>query len=242
MAFAKPEVEAIKQNGITKVALPRLDEPDIIPLWFGEGDRSTSEVIVAAARAALDAGDTFYVHTRGRQNLRDALKRYLDGLYSVDIHPDRITVPGSSMLAITLGAQMALGRGDHGLIISPHWPNIENTMRVTGAEVSTVRQRFEQGRWHLPVEDIAAAIRPNTRMIFVNTPCNPTGWVMRRDEQLALLELCRPRDILILADEVYHRTVYSGEAAPSFLQVASADDPVIVVSGFSKAWAMTGWR
>jgi aspartate/methionine/tyrosine aminotransferase len=238
----RPEIEALQQNGITGVALPRLSDPDVIPLWFGEGDTPTPAFICDAAKRALDAGDTFYVNTRGRKELRDAIKVYLDGLYGIDLDPDRITVPGSAMLGVTIAAQMALSKGDHALITSPHWPNIESVFQVTGARVSCVRQSETDAGWSLSAADIIAAVEPETRCIYVNSPCNPTGWVMGRAEQQRLLAFCRERAILLLADEVYHRTVYGENAAPSFLSIAQDDDPLVVVNGFSKAWAMTGWR
>ena len=101
MDFLRPEIAALEQNGITRVALTRIGDPKVIPLWFGEGDSVTEEFIREAAKEALDAGDTFYTHTRGKQALRDALKRYLDALYGIDLDPDRITVPGATMLGIT---------------------------------------------------------------------------------------------------------------------------------------------
>jgi aspartate aminotransferase len=238
----RDEIEALQQNGITGVAAPRWPDPSVIPLWFGEGDLPTPDFIRDAARRALDAGDTFYVNTRGRLELRAAIKRYLDDLYGIDVHPDRITVPGSAMLGVTIAAQMALGPGRHGLIVSPHWPNIEAVFRVTGARFSCVRQRETEGGWALSAAEIIAATEPDTRCIYVNSPSNPTGWVMAQEEQRALLDFCRSRGIVLLADEVYHRTVYDGDAAPSFLTLADDDDPLIVVNGFSKAWAMTGWR
>ena len=242
MDLLRPEIAALEQNGITRVALPRIDDPDVIALWLGEGDRATEAFIREAAKQALDDGDTFYNHTRGRQTLRDALKRYLDGLYGLDLDPDRISVPGSTMLGLTIAAQMVLTTGDHAVVVSPNWPNIENTFRTTGADVSFVRQRRTSTGWRLDLGDVRAALRPQTRALFVNTPCNPTGWVMPSEQQAELLELCRARNVVLLADEVYHRNVFDGDVAPSFLSIARDDDPVIVVNGFSKAWAMTGWR
>ena len=101
-------------------------------MWFGEGDRVTAPTIRAAAKQALDEGYTFYGHTRGRAQLRQAIQAYLARLYGVDVDFDRITVPGSSMLAITMAAQMTLTSGLHGLIVTPHWPNIDRAYRVTG--------------------------------------------------------------------------------------------------------------
>ena len=238
----RDEIEALEQNGITRVALPRIGDPKVIPLWFGEGDLVTPDFIRDAAKRALDDGLTFYNHTRGRQDLRDAIKRYLDRLYGIDVNPDRISVPGSSMLAITIAAQMATSRGDHAVVVGPNWPNIVNSFQVTGARVGHVRQRFDGGRWSLDVDELERAFEPGTRALFVNSPCNPTGWVMPAGQQRAVLELCRERGVLLIADEVYHRNVFDGDAAPSFLSIAGDDDPVIVINGFSKAFAMTGWR
>lgn len=238
----RPVIRDLRNNGISKVAQSRLANKDIIALWFGEGDLPTDEAIKRAAANALEANEVFYSNTRGRAELRGSIKTYLDDLYGLDVDYERITIPGSTMLAINIASQMALNQGDHGLVVSPAWPNIVTAFSVTGAEVEHIRQRQRSGVWALDLNELIAAIRPNTRAIFVNSPCNPTGWVMPPEEQAALVEVCRERNILLIADEVYHRTVYDMRAAPSFLAVARPDDPVIVISGFSKAWAMTGWR
>ena len=236
------EIERMQQNGITQVAFSRFDDPRVIPFWFGEGDAVTADFIREAAKTALDDGQTFYVHTRGLPELRDAVKVYLDGLYGLDIRPDRITVPGSAMLGVTMAAQTALTRGDHGLIVSPAWPNIDAVFQVTGAEFGHTPQRLTRHGWQLDLDELFAAVKPNTRAIYINSPCNPTGWVMALEEQRLLLGFCRERNILLISDEVYHRTCFDGDHAPSFLEIAAEDDPLIVINGFSKAWAMTGWR
>ena len=128
----------------------------------------------------------FCNHTRGRAELREAIKTYLDALYGLDLNRDRISVPGSTMLGITIAAQMSLNKGDHALIVSPNWPNIETTFQVTGADVGFVRQRQEHGRWRLVLAGLLDAVRPNT-------PRNPTGWVMSSVEQAELLAFCRDR-------------------------------------------------
>lgn len=238
----RQEMVELEQNGITILALPRLTDPDVIPLWFGEGDLTTPAFIRQAAIAALDSGETFYTHTRGHPELRMAIQEYLQNLYGVDIADERITVPGSAMSAITLAAQTALTTGDHALVIGPVWPNIDLTYTLTGASVDHVAQRLGADGWTLDMDEVRDALRPNTRSMFVNSPCNPTGWIMPSTQQRELVELCRERSILLIADEVYHRTVFDGKAAPSFLEVTAPDDPVVVVNGFSKAWAMTGWR
>ncbi len=182
------------------------------------------------------------MHTRGLETLRDEIKHYLDGLYGINLDADRISVPGSSMLCITIAAQMALTSGDEALVVSPNWPNIETTYTVTGATVNTVRQRETKTGWELSADEIIEAMTPATKSLFINSPCNPTGWVMTRPEQEKILKYCREHNVLLIADEVYHRHYYDADAAPSFLEVAEDNDPLVVVNGFSKAWAMTGWR
>ncbi len=242
MGMLRADIEALEQNGITGVALKRLGDPKVIALWFGEGDLVTPAFIREAAKQALDEGLTFYSNPRGRPELRAAIRHYLGRLYNVEVDVERITVPGSSMLAITMAAQMTLNHGDHALLVTPHWPNIDRAFQVTGASFSTVRQDWSPAGWTLALADLRAAARPNTRALFLNSPCNPTGWVMSQNAQRELLEFCRARGIVLIADEVYHRTVFDAEVAPSFLQLAGDDDPLIVVNGFSKAFAMTGWR
>ena len=237
------ELETLEQNGITAVALPRIGDPSVIPLWFGEGDVVTPGFIREAAKRALDEGRTFYDHPAGRADLREALKTHLDRLYGIDLAAERIVVPGSTMLGIFMAAGMALGGGDHGIIVCPAWPNVDRSFRMTGGGFDFVRQRLEPGGgWRLDLDDVYAAAQPNTTALFLNSPCNPTGWIMSSEEQPRLLDFCRERGIVIIADEVYHRNVFEGEAAPSFLTAAAPDDPVVVVNGFSKAYAMTGWR
>ena len=242
MKAIRPDIAALEQNGITRVALPRLGDPTVIPLWFGEGDEVTPANIRDAAKNALDEGVTFYDHTRGSACLRSAVRDYCAHLYDVELHPDRVSIPGSSMIGVTIAAQMALTTGDEALIVAPYWPNIETTCRIAGADVRIVRQQETPEGWQLSADEIIAGLTPKTRLLYVNSPCNPTGWVMSREEQGKILEACRERNILLLADEVYHRHVFGMPVAPSFIEIARDDDPVVVVNGFSKAWAMTGWR
>jgi aspartate aminotransferase len=242
MKFIRQDIAMLPPSGIARMVTARLHDPAVIPLWFGEGDLVTPDFIRDAAKAALDDGETFYSFTRGTVELRAAIQTYLQRLYHVEVDPGRITVPGSSMLCVTIAAQMALTSGDHAIATSPHWTNIEYAMRITGADFGFVRQRQTERGWELTAAEIIAAVQPNTRCIFVNSPCNPTGWIMPPEEQEELLAFCRQRQILLIADEVYHRMAFGREHSPSFLQIAREDDPLFVVYGLSKSWAMTGWR
>jgi aspartate/methionine/tyrosine aminotransferase len=120
---------------------------------------------------------------------------------------------------------------------------VRNVCTMMGAVHVDVRLAESGGRWHLDLEAVAAAVGPRTEAVYVNSPSNPTGWVMSVAEQEALLALCRRHGLGLIADEVYHRNVLAGpDPAPSFLTLAGPDEPVFVLNGFSKAWAMTGWR
>ena len=147
------------------------------------------------------------------------------------------------MLTVVCAMQCLAARGDEVILIGPYWPNVRNVCTMMGAAHVDVRLNESGGRWHLDLDAVEAAVTSRTRAVYVNSPSNPTGWVMTRAGQEGLLGLCRRHGLGLIADEVYHRNVLAGpDPAPSFLQLAGPDEPVFVLNGFSKAWAMTGWR
>ncbi len=243
----RPEIEALETSGIAQLFNLGVGRAGVIPLWFGESDLPTPDFICEAAARSLAAGNTFYTHKRGIPELRAAIAGYLGGLYGEAPDVERITVTTSGMNGIMLTLQTIAGAGDNVVVVTPVWPNILSAVRIVGAELRTVTLDAADGGFDLDVARIFAACDERTRAVFVNSPNNPTGWVMRGEDQRALMGFCRGRGIWIIADEVYHRFVYARPAAerplaPSFLEVAEAEDPLIVVHSFSKTWAMTGWR
>lgn len=116
----RPEFAGLEESGIGKVVRRGFGRPGLLPLWVGEGDVPTPEPIRAAAKAALDAGETYYNIPRGRMALLLALKAYLERLYGVEIDQGRLVVPGSTMLALNYAAQMVLRPGDHVVVVTPH--------------------------------------------------------------------------------------------------------------------------
>ncbi len=243
MAAIRQAIADLELSGISKVAIGALGDPDVIPLWFGESDIATPSFIRDAAKAALDRGETFYSFSRGTAELRAAIKRYLDRLYAVSVHPDRISVAGSTMLSVVVACECLLQTGDEIILIGPYWPNIRVAAQIMGGRSVDIRLRQSNDRWELDLTDVERAITARTKAVYVNTPSNPTGWIMHEDEGTALLDLCRRHGLGLIADEVYHRNVFVGrDPAPSFLELAGDDEPVFILNGFSKAWAMTGWR
>lgn len=246
MSGSRPPIRArirdLETQQILQVSQLALDDPKVIPLWYGESDVPTPAFINRAAAGALEAGNTFYTHKQGIPELRAALAGYTGALYRVDTPAERITVTSSGMTGIMMVIQMLVDAGDNVVIVGPVWPNAHSAVEVMDGEPRSVALRFGNEGWALDVEEVMARCDSRTRAVFVNSPGNPTGWMMPRAQQQALLAACRARGIWVIADEVYARIVYDRRAAPSFLEVADPDDLLIVVNSFSKSWAMTGWR
>ena len=241
-APVRPAAGFLPGSKIGEVAMVGRGDPDVIPLWFGEGDLTTPDFINAAATRALQDGETFYTWQRGIPQLRQAIAEYTQRVYGIACGPERITVSGSGMQAILLTCQALIGQGDNAVIIGPIWPNIVSCVEIQEGEPRMVDLAFDGQSWSLDLDRLFAQVDDRTRLIFVNSPNNPTGWTMPSEMQKALLDFCRSRRIWLVADEVYARLVYDRPVAPSFLEHAGPDDPLIVVQSFSKPWAMTGWR
>ncbi|HYR67497.1 MAG TPA: pyridoxal phosphate-dependent aminotransferase, partial [Reyranella sp.] len=241
-SLSRPIAE-LRETPISEVAMSVFGDPEVIPLWFGEGDLVTPDFVREAAASGLQAGETFYTWQRGIPELRAALSAYTERLYGIDCPVDRISVTTGGMQAILLSCQLLLDPDDNIVIVSPIWPNITSATRLVRGEPKYVAlDRKPGGGWKLDLQKVFDSVDARTRAIFVNSPGNPTGWTMSADEQRALLEFARKHGIWIMADEVYARLIYTRPVAPSFLEQAGPDDPLLVLNSFSKPWAMTGWR
>jgi aspartate/methionine/tyrosine aminotransferase len=251
VARAREAVRVLRSSQIREVANAGFGVPDVLPFWFGESDRVTPPFIREAAAEALGRGDTFYTHNLGIAPLREALSRYVSELHGAT-PADHIAVTSAGVNALMLAAQLVTGAGDRAVAVTPLWPNLVEIPKILGASVETVPLVYGERGWALDLDRLLAALTPDTRLLMINSPNNPTGWVMTREEQRAVLDHCRRHGIWIVADEVYERLYYGGEGeageqttprtAPSFLDLASRDERLICVNSFSKAWLMTGWR
>src|SRR5947208_5944237 len=236
-------IRDLPASRIGEVSALGFGDPAVIPLWYGESDLPTPGFVGAAATAALQAGHTFYTYKAGLPELRTAIADYLTGLHGRPVGAERILVSSSGMTALMLVAQTLIGEGDNLVIVAPVWPNIAAAVTVMGGEPRLVSlDRQPGGGWRLDPERLFAACDSRTRGIFVNSPSNPTGWIISAEEIAALLAFARERGMWLIADEVYSRIVYGNRAAPSFLDQSEPEDRLIVVNSFSKNWAMTGWR
>jgi len=241
-AGARAVVEDIAASKIREVANAGMGLKDVITLWYGEPDLPTPDFICQAAAASMARGETFYTENLGVPELRQALAGYLSRLRERPIAADRIAVTASGMSGTNLMQQVLTDPGDNVVVSAPVWPNLIETIRVMGGEPRFAWLRFGNDGWSLDLDELFAQVDGRTRAILINSPSNPTGWVMSRADQQAVLDFCRARGIWYLSDEVYDRIVYDRPTAPSVLDIAEPEDRVVAVNSFSKSWCMTGWR
>lgn len=242
-ATARPQVSALSSSRIRDIANAGMGLNDIAAFWFGEGDEVTPSFIREAAQQALAEGETFYVHNLGLPQLREAVASYESKLQSIASSPERIAITGSGVSALMIANQLIVSPGDRVVVITPIWPNIAEAPRLLGADVVRFPLTIADGRWSLDLDKLLETLTPNTRMVIVNAPNNPTGFTLDQNTQKAILEHCRKHGIWVLSDEVYERLIFDGsKAAPSMLRHADPQDRIIRVNSFSKSWRMTGWR
>jgi aspartate/methionine/tyrosine aminotransferase len=216
--------------------------PGSLKLCYGESDLPTPEFICRAADEAARAGHTFYTHTAGYPELREAIAAKIHELHGVSYRASEVMSTVGASMAIYAAIRTFTGSGDNAVVISPTYAIFTNGVILAGAAPREVPLAADGDGFRLDLDRVRAAIDSGTRLIIVNSPGNPTGWMMTVDEQRALYDLAEQHDLVILADEVYERLTYDGDLAPSMARVADSKDRVIVVNSFSKTYSMTGWR
>lgn len=241
-------IARLPASKIREVANAGLGRDDVLAFWFGESDQVTPEPVRQAASDSLARGETFYSHNLGLAELREALRDYTAGLHG-DPGPDRVAVTSSGVSALMLAMQLLVDAGDEVVVVTPVWPNLPAQPAILGGVVKRVALAPDAtGAWRLDLQRLLDAVTPATRVLLVNAPNNPSGWTLSRAEQQTLLDHCRRTGTWIVADEVYERLWFGDDTAtgrgcaPSFLDLATPDDRVIVVHSFSKSFLMTGWR
>ena len=242
---AREAIRDLAGSKIREVANAGMGRAGVLPFWFGEPDEVTAAFIRDAAIASINAGETFYSPNLGIAELREALAAYSARLHG-PCSADNIAVTNSGMNALMLCFQALIAPGDRVVAVTPLWPNLVEGPKILGAQVVAVPLAFDrQQGWQLDLEQLLAALTPDTRVLIINSPNNPTGWTLTCAQQQAILDHCRARGIWILADDAYDRLYYGavpGAAAPSFLDIAASDERVVSANTFSKSWLMTGWR
>ncbi|CAN7349683.1 pyridoxal phosphate-dependent aminotransferase [Variovorax sp. LjRoot84] len=237
-------IHNLEASKIREVANAGLGRSDVLAFWFGESDEVTPEVIRQAAIDSLQQGETFYAHNLGLPELREAVAQYMSGLHPA-IEASRIAITSGGVNALMLAVQALVDAGDEVVAVTPVWPNLTAQPAILGARVRSVPLVPKAGQWTLDLDALRTTVTPATKLLIVNAPNNPTGWTLASAEQQAILDHCRQTGTWILADEVYERLYFDATpkgCAPSFLDISTPDDRLVVAHSFSKSFLMTGWR
>jgi len=236
-------IQSLESSPIRKIANTAIGKKDIIPLYFGETDIPTPAFISQAMKNALDAGQTFYSANQGVPELVNIVSKYTSSLHKNYIAPSRIMITSAGMNALMITSEALINPKDKVICITPVWPNFMRCIEIMGGEVIEIPLIYSDANntWKLNIEEIKKHIK-DVKAIYINSPNNPTGWMINLQEQMEILELCRKNKTWIISDEVYERIVYDRNVAPSFLDLTDENDLLIVANSFSKSWAMTGWR
>jgi aspartate/methionine/tyrosine aminotransferase len=214
---------------------------DIIHLQIGEPDFDTPANAREAAKRALDEGATHYAPFPGIPALREAIAEDATARKGFDVTPDRVfvTVGGKGvMLYAILGL---IDPGDEVIVPDPGYPIYESITRFIGATPVPIPIRMDLD-FRIDLDELASLVTPRTRMLVINSPANPTGGVLTRADLEAIAELAIRHDLVVLADEIYGRILYDGEEHVSIASLPGMAERTIVLDGFSKTFAMTGWR
>jgi aspartate aminotransferase len=217
----------------------------VLSLGAGEPDVPMPEAGVEAAIRALREGKTRYAHMAGLPELRTAISRKFRDENGLDYSPENILVTSGAKQAVYTALTALLNPGDEVLIPSPYWVTYPEAVRLLGATPVEIATRFEDG-FKLTPEALRAALTPRSKLLLLNSPCNPTGAVYTRAELTALAAVAVEADLYVLSDEIYEHILY-GDASHTVEAVSPASLPgmaerTATVNGFSKAFAMQGLR
>ncbi len=210
---------------------------DVVHLEFGEPDFEAPAVVQEALLRAVKDGRARYTHSQGLPELRAAIADHYATTYGVRVSPEQVLVTPGTSPAMMLLFSALLDPGDEVVLADPAYACYPNFIRYAEGVPVTVGVREATG-WALPVDAVAERIGPRTRALLVNSPANPTGAVLGPETLAGLARLAEARGIWIVADEIYHGLSY-GDRDRSILEFT---DRAVVLNGFSKAFAMTGWR
>ena len=240
-----PHVAVLPKSGIRKFFDIVAQSKDIVSLGVGEPDFDTPWHISRAAVTCLENGGTHYTSNLGTPELRQAICRYLDRRFGASFEwKNEVLVTVGVSEAIDLAIRAICSPGDEVLYHEPCFVSYAPTIRLAHATPVCVETRVED-EFRLTVEALERKVTPKTKAVLLNFPCNPTGATLSRSDMADVLAFCERHDLLLLADEVYSELVYDGDAErklDSFAAFPEHRERVILLNGFSKSWAMTGFR
>jgi aspartate/methionine/tyrosine aminotransferase len=225
---------------LAKVNRLKAEGRPIISFGIGEPDFETPDHIKVRAKQALDENETHYGPSAGKLELREEIAGVMSRTRGIEVTPDMVVVsPGAK--PVIFGAMMALiDPGDQVIYPSPGYPIYESLADWLGAETVPARLREETG-WRYDIDELASLVTPRTKLIVLNSPQNPTGGMLTEADMEAIAEIAIRNDLWVLTDEIYSQITFNDPFA-SILSVPGMMERTVAVDGFSKTYAMTGWR
>lgn len=240
--FINDKIKSVKPSGIRKFFDIAVEMDNVISLSIGEPDFKTPWHIRQAGIKSLEEGKTWYSPNRGFIELRKAIANYYQRRFSVSYIPDTqvlVTVGGSE--AIDLCFRAIVNEGDEVLIPQPAFVCYDPLTVMSGGKPVFIETKAEDS-FRLTKEQLENAITDKTKLLVLPFPNNPTGAIMSREDLEEIAEVCIKHDVFVLSDEIYGELTYGGLKHVSIAEIDGMKERTIIVSGFSKAYAMTGWR
>lgn len=235
-----PEVNPVlAQVGSGFAAFLAPPGPEVVRFTVGQPDFDTPLPVVNEAKAALDRGETAYTRPQGSEAVCEAVQSHL-AQFDIDVLAQNVVVTPGCKQALFYGMMAVLAPGDEALLLSPAWPSYDGMVRLTGA--LPVHVPVRRDNYHPDFDRLEAAVNENTKAIILNSPNNPTGAVYTPEETKRLVEFAAKHDLWILDDMIYSTLVWSDIGYTSPCAFEGGDERTITIGGWSKGWAMTGWR
>ena len=213
---------------------------DVVHLQIGEPDFVTPKNICDAAVKAVGEGQTHYCNSQGIVPLRVEIAKKIERTHGVSVGPERVVVTPGAKPIMVYSILALLEEGDEAIYPNPAYPIYESMINFTGAKPVPVPLR-EELDFRLDVDELKSKVTPRTKLIIINSPQNPTGGVLEEGDIRAIADIAQEHDIIVLSDEIYDRIIYEGKPY-SIACLPGMLDRTILVNGFSKTYAMTGWR
>lgn len=233
--------QAIPASSIRAMMAKAAEIKDVISFSIGEPDFPPPPEAIAAGMEALERRDTKYAPGAGLMDLRRVYSDYLSGELGVSYAPEQVVVTAGGMAALFLGLMSVLDPGDEVLVSAPYFTNYDQMIAMCRGKTVPVAVR-EIDEFVLTLDAVKAALSPKTKVLILNSPCNPTGGVISESALTQLAELAVQNDLFVISDEVYRHILFDGEVYRSIAALPGMAERTLVVDSCSKTFAMTGFR
>lgn len=240
MSFVSEKSKKTPRSVIREMFAMQTGLTDVVSFALGEPDFTSPKHIIDATVASFQRGETHYTPNAGIPALREAVARSYQER-GLDYKPEEILIGSGAISVLCLACTAILDIGDEVLLPDPGWANYNGLITQVGAVHVPVRVKEANGFMY-DVEDLRAAITPKTKMILINSPSNPTGGVASAENLRQIADLVKEKDLYVLTDEIYHELLWSDEPYTSIASFPGMKERTLIVDGFSKKYAMTGFR